>query len=132
MLNLDFSTVIPSTTEDKDLEGTGFTSVQTNKNGDQYDSSRINLDTTTGTLALTATQGSSAGLTNTLKNALQVGINATQTFTVSTRLKGSPTNLTTSFQQGGLLFGSNQDNYAKLVVVNSGTGTSGLKIQLYK
>lgn len=132
MLNLDFSTVIPSTTQDKDLEGTGFTSVQANKNGDQYDSSRINLDTTTGTLALTATQGSSAGLTNTLKNALQVGINATQTFTVSTRLKGSPTNLTTSFQQGGLFFGSNQDNYAKLVVVNSGTGTSGLKIQLYK
>jgi len=59
-----------------------------------------------------------------------VGINATQTFTVSTRLKGSPTNLTTSSQQGGLFFGSNQDNYVKLVVVNG--GTSGLRIQLYK
>jgi hypothetical protein len=58
--------------------------------------------------------------------------NATQTFTASTRLKGSPTNLTTSFQQGGLFFGSNQDNYVKLVVVNAGSGTSDLKIQLYK
>jgi hypothetical protein len=130
MLNLDFSSAITDTVEDKDLEGTGFTSIQTNKNSDQYNPTRINLDTTAGTLALTATQGSSAGATNTLKNALQVGINATQTFTVSTRLKGSPTNLTTSSQQGGLFFGSNQDNYVKLVVVNG--GTSGLKIQLYK
>lgn len=132
MLNLDFSSAISGTVEDKDLEGTGFTTVQSNNNGDQYNPSRINLDTTAGTLALTATQGSSAGLTNTLKNALQVGIDATQIFTVSTRLKGSPTNLTTSFQQGGLFFGPNQNNYAKLVVVNSGSGTSGLKIQLYK
>jgi len=45
-------------------------------------------------------------------------------------LKGSPTNLTTSPQQGGLFFGSNQHNYTTLVVVNG--GTSGLKIQLYK
>lgn len=131
MLNLDFSSAIPDTVEDNDLEGTGFTSVQNNKNGDQYDRSRINLDTTAGTLALTGTQGSNAGLTNTLKNGLQVGVDATQTFTVSTRLK-APTNLTTSFQQGGLFFGSNQDNYVKLVIINTGTGNSGLKLQLYK
>ncbi len=131
MLNLDFSSAIPDTVEDNDLEGTGFTSVQNNKNGDQYDRSRINLDTTAGTLALTGTQGSNTGLTNTLKNALQVGVDATQTFTVSTRLK-APTNLTTSFQQGGLFFGSNQDNYVKLVIINTGTGNSGLKLQLYK
>lgn len=130
MLNLNFSSTIPSTVDDNNLEGTGFTSVQINKDGNQYDRSRIELDTTAGTLALTATQGSSAGITNTLKNALQVGINATQSFTVSTRLKGSPTNLTTAPQQGGLFFGSNQDNYAKLVVVNG--GSSGLKLQLYK
>ncbi len=130
MLNLDFSSAISGTVEDKDSEGTGFTTVQSNNKGDQYNLSRINLDTTAGTLALTATQGSSANLTNTLKNALQVGIDATQTFTVSTRLKGSPTNLTAAPQQGGLFFGSNHDNYAKLVVIN--TGTSGLKLQLYK
>ena len=130
MLNLDFSSPISGTVEDNNLAGTGFTSVQTNNSGNQYDQSRINLDPTAGTLTLTATQGSNAGATNTLKNALQVGIDATQTFTISTRLKGSPTNLTTAVQQGGLFFGSNQDNYAKLVVVN--TGTNGLRIQLYR
>jgi hypothetical protein len=108
MLNLDFSSPISGTVEDNNLAGTGFTSVQTNNSGNQYDQSRINLDPTAGTLTLTATQGSNAGATNTLKNALQVGIDATQTFTISTRLKGSPTNLTTAVQQGGLFFGSNQ------------------------
>lgn len=51
---LDFSSAIFGTVEDKDFEGTGFTTVQSNNNGDQYNPSRINLDTTAGTLTLTA------------------------------------------------------------------------------
>ncbi len=132
MLTLNFSSAIPGTVRDKDNEGTGFTSVQGNKNGTQNAPSLINLDPTTGNLVLTATQGTSAGNTNTLKNALQVGINATQTFTAGTRLIGPLTNLTTASQQGGIFFGSNQDNNVKLVVANSGSGVGGLKIQLYK
>lgn len=129
MLNLDFSSAIPDTISDKDGEGTGFTSLQPNNNGSEYNPSLINLDTTAGTLILTATKGSNAGSTNTLKNALSVGIDATQTFTVSTRLKGPLTNLTTAVQQGGIFFGSSQDNYAKLAVINNG---SGLRIQFFK
>lgn len=132
MLTLNFSSAIPSTVPDKDGEGTGFTSIQGNKNGTQKAPSLIDLDRTAGNLVLTATQGSSAGITNTLKNALQVGIDATQTFTVGTRLIGPLTNLTTSTQQGGLFFGPNQDNYIKLVVTNTSSGTGALKIQLYK
>jgi len=49
MLNLDFSSAITDTVEDKDLEGTGFTSIQTNTNSDQYNPTRINLDPTAGT-----------------------------------------------------------------------------------
>ncbi len=95
MLNLDFASAIPDTLADKDGEGTGFTYVQPKGNGDQYDPSRINLDLTSGNLVLTATQGSNTSA-NTLKNALQVGIDATQTFTVTTRLKNPSANLTTA------------------------------------
>jgi hypothetical protein len=105
----------------------GFASVQPNKNGTQYASSLIDLKT--GSLALTATKGSSVGGINTLKNALQVGLNATQTFTVSTRLKGPLTNLTAASQQAGIFFGPDQNNYVKLVV---GKASNGLKIQLFR
>lgn len=132
MLSLDFSSKIPSTVLDKDEQGTGFTSVQANNNGDQYDPSRIDLNTKSGTLLLRATKGSNAGKANTLKNTLTVGINATQAFTVSTRLKGPLTNLKTAVQQGGIFLGSSQDNYAKLIVVNDGSGNKDLRIQFFK
>jgi hypothetical protein len=132
MLSLDFSSKIPSTVQDKDEQGTGFTSVQPNKNGDQYEPSRINLNAKSGTLVLRATKGSNAGKANTLKNTLSVGINANQAFTVSTRLKGPLTNLKTAVQQGGIFLGSSQDNYAKLIVVNDGSGKKDLRIQFFK
>lgn len=126
-VNLDFSSVAAGTVADKDNEGTGFSSVQPNAPGTEYDSSRIDLNTTTGTLAITATQGSHAGSTNTLKNALQLPIDATKPFTVSTRLKGPLNNLTAAFQQGGIFLGPNQDNYVKLVAINTGTNGIGLQ-----
>lgn len=129
MLNLGFDSTISGTIADKDGEGTGFDSVQVNTQGNQYDSSRINLDTAAGTLTLTATKGSNA-TANTLKNGLQVGLDATKTFTISTRISSSLTNLKEAVQQGGLYFGSDQDNYAKLVVVQTGSG--GLNLQFYK
>lgn len=132
MLSLDFSSKIPGTVLDKDDQGTGFTSVQPNNNGDQYDPSRIDLNPTSGTLVLRATKGSNAGKANTLKNTLSVGINANQAFTVTTRLKGPLTNLKTAVQQGGIFLGSSQDNYAKLIVVNDGSGIKDLKIQFFK
>ena len=127
MLNLNFNSAISGTISDKDGEGTGFDAVQPNTVGDQYAPSLIDLDTTTGTLNLIATNGSST--TNTLQNALQVGLNASNTFTVSTRISSPLTNLTTAPQQAGLFVGSDQDNYAKLAVVQTG---SGLSLQLYK
>ena len=127
MLNLNFNSAISNTVLDKDGQGTGFDSVQPNTIGDQSDPTLINLDTTAGTLNLVATNGSST--TNTLKNALQVGLNASNTFTISTRISSPLTNLTTAVQQAGLFVGSDQDNYAKLAVVQTG---SGLSLQLYK
>lgn len=126
---LDFSSAIPGTILDKNGEGTGFTSVMPNSNGTQYEPSRVNLYTTAGTLALTATQGSNAGSANTLKNALSVGIDTTQPFSVTTRLKNPFANLKSPVQQGGIFLGSSQDNYAKLVAVNT---DDGLRIQFFK
>ncbi|PPS41412.1 Ig-like domain-containing protein [Chroococcidiopsis sp. TS-821] len=131
MLNLDFSFALPNTIPDKDGQGTGFTSVKKNSSGDQYQPSDIDLDTAAKTLTLTANKGSSAWSSNSLKNALQHGIDDTKPFVISTRLKGSPQKLTTAFQQGGIFFGSDQDNYVKLVLINTG-GTNGLKLQFFK
>ena len=131
MFSLDFSSPLPGTVLDKDNEGTGFISVQPNKTGNQYEPSRINLAITDGTLILTGTQGTSADA-NTLRNALQVPINSTQPFTISTRLIGPFTNLKTAYQQGGIFLGSSQDDYVKLVIVNTGNGTDGLGLQFYQ
>jgi hypothetical protein len=84
---LSFSSALPGTVLDKDGLGTGFISVQPNTDGNQYDAKRINLEPTAGTLVLTATQGTNT-TANTLKNALQVPINATEPFTTSARLRG--------------------------------------------
>lgn len=127
MLTLEFSSPVSGTILDKDGEGTGFTTVQGNKAGNQKVPSLIDLNN--GRLTLTATKGSSVGGINTLKNALQVGLDATQTFTVSTRLKGPLTNLTAASQQAGIFFGPNDDNYVKLVV---GKASNGLRIQLFR
>lgn len=131
-VNLDFSSAISGTLLDKDLEGTGFTSVQANTAGSAYDLSRIDLNTSASTLALTATQGDSAA--NALQNGLQVAINAaTQPFMIATRLKGPfTTTLTTAEQQGGVFLGSSQDDYVKLVIVNSSNDPSGLGLEFFQ
>lgn len=129
-VNLDFSSTISSTVLDKDGEGTGFTSVQANAANNAYDLGRIDLNTSASTLVLTATQGSIASA-NSLKNGLQLPLDSSKEwFTVSTRLRGPFNNLTSPVQQGGIFVGSNQNNYVKLVIVNS--GASGLGLQFYQ
>jgi N-acetylneuraminic acid mutarotase len=129
-LTLDFSAPISGSLLDKDGEGTGFSSVQANSTGNPYDFGRIDLNISTSSLILTATQGSNTN-DNTLKNALETGIDAvTQPFTISSRLQGPFTNLTTAAQQGGIFLGSNQDNYVKLVIINN--GTNGLGLQFFE
>lgn len=129
-LTLDFSTAISSSLLDKNGEGIGFSSVQANSTGNAYDLGRIDLNTSTSSLILTATQGSNTA-DNTLKNALGTGIDAvTQPFTISSRLQGPFTNLTTAAQQGGIFLGPNQDNYVKLVIINN--GTNGLGLQFFE
>ncbi|NJO94069.1 MAG: hypothetical protein HC820_06395 [Hydrococcus sp. RM1_1_31] len=128
---LDFSSAVPGTISDKNGLGTGFTSVQPNKNNNQHDPSRIELKTADSILIVTATQGSNASA-NTLKNGLQVAIDATRPLTISARLRGPFSNLATAVQQGGIFLGSNQDNYVKLVIINLSSGIGGIGIQFFQ
>ena len=127
-MSLDFSSALPETVLDKNGKGTGFAEVIPNKDDNQYAPSLINLDQTTGTLVLTATKGT-IGPDNTLKNGLFVPIDGSKTFTVSSRLKGPFTDLTADGQQGGIFLGSDQDNYVKLVITNTGSGSKDIGIK---
>src|SRR6476646_5654409 len=78
---------------DKDGQGTGFTRVQANKNGTEYQPGLIDLDTAAGVLKLTTTGTSAAASNtnndNTLVNALETQFNgANGGFKLTTRLKG--------------------------------------------
>jgi hypothetical protein len=129
---LDFSSAVNGTLLDKDGQGTGFTSVQPNTVDNGYDLGRIDLNTSASSLVLTGTQGSNGGSANTLKNGLQVGVDATEQFTISTRLKGPLTNLNNAYQQGGIFLGPSQDDYVKLVIINTSSGSNGLGLQFFQ
>src|SRR5438105_2160172 len=92
---------------DKDGQGTGFTRVQANSNGDQYQPSLIDLDTTAGTLSLTTQgSGSNTGSMNNLFNGLETQFDGSSTgFTITARIKGPLSYLNATFDQGGIHFG---------------------------
>jgi len=109
---------------DKDGQGTGFTRLQANKNGDQYQANLIDLDTNAGTLTLT-TQGSGSNSTtdNNLYNALETQFDGTTSgFSITSRIKGPLTALNAKYNQGGIYFGPDQDNFVKLVAIYGNSG----------
>ena len=103
---------------DKDGQGTGFTRVQSNTAGTQYQPSLIDLDTTAGTLSLTTQTdgGSNTGSSNNLLNALETQFDGSTTgFTITARLDGPLSFMNTTFDQAGIYFGPDQDNFVKLI-----------------
>jgi hypothetical protein len=132
-LTLEFNRTYPGTLQDKNGKPIGFVTTQANKydqitnmttysptatNWNSYSPPQIDLDTTQGVLRIdtTLTSSAQAGQWNTLVNALQLPYNATQGFTISTRLLGPFTNITTNSQQGGIFIGPDQDNFIKVIV----------------
>src|SRR5687767_1569418 len=121
---LEFGTDHASTSlHDKDGQGTGFTYVQPNRLGNEYDPSLIDLRTNEGVLRLTtagnvANQGN-YGKDNTQINALQTQFDASGdgAFTITTRLKGPLRPIAQPYEQAGIIFGPNQDNWVKLVMI---------------
>jgi hypothetical protein len=103
---------------DKDGQGTGFTRVQANTAGTQYQPSLIDLDTTAGTLAITSQSdgGSNTGSMNNLDNALETQFDgSTIGFTITARIIGPLSYMNATFDQGGIYFGPDQDNFVKLI-----------------
>lgn len=109
--------------------GTGFTYVQQPSNGTGYLPDRLAVDTAAGALRITTTSGIAFKAVNSQDNTLGVGIDAPNQVSVfSTTLTDIPAG-SGHYEQAGLWFGVDEDNYDKLVVISTPTGT---RIQHYQ
>src|SRR5437016_5228980 len=112
---------------DRDGSGTGFTWVQPNRLGNEYSPAKINLKIGAGILRLYATDDNAdttnLNSTNTLQNVMNVRFSASsKAFVVSARMNGPFPQLAVDGEQGGIIFGPDEDNYVKLVVTKSSSG----------
>lgn len=128
-LNLEFDKSYANTLVDKNGVGTGFESTQPNKNdtspgSDSYKKEFLETSIATpGTLALTTAGTTNGGATNGLVNGLRLDFDGSGgEYTIAGRLVGPLTNLGAG--QGGVMFGSDQDNFVKVDAINKGTGNT--------
>ena len=101
-------------------QSTGFTRVQANTAGNQYQPALLNLNTAAGELDVTTTgtsaAGSNYGTDNSQVNALETQFDGTTSgFTITTRLKGPLSYMSAAYDGGGIYVGPDQDNYVKLI-----------------
>ena len=126
-ISIGFGSSVQSTILDSNGQGTGFGSVQPNAAGNQYQPALIQLFPAQNRLALTTTGSASAGGLwegdNSLVNGLVQTFDAsTGAITISARIQGPLTNLASPSEQGGILFGPDDDNYVKLVAASQPAG----------
>ncbi len=102
--------------------GTGFTWIDQPTVGTGYIPANLVVDTTGGVLRYTTTAGIMNDAINSQDNALAVGIDApSQVTEMRTTVLSVPAG-TGNFEQAGLWFGNNQDNYVKLEVISWSDG----------
>ncbi len=119
-INLSFNGSISGTVADGTGQGTGFTSVQANTAGTQYDASKLTLDSIAGTLSIKSTTGTNSAKTNTQVNALQVSFDGSRrASTVSARLVGPFAKINTGKQQQAVFYGWDQDTFVRLELENA-------------
>ena len=127
--------------EDKNGVGTGFTVVDapssplttpSNPQLPGYEPSKLSV--ANGSLTITTTKGiqyvepSTSSETNSQVNALGVGVDGGAKLRIETTLTDVSFPNTNQYQQAGLWFGLDEDNYAKLVVLNRGNGQAGIQL----
>lgn len=96
--------------------GTGFTYVDQPSKGSGYLPANLTMDTLAGVLKVRTTAGLASRTSNSQDNALGIGIRSpSQAVTMSTTLTNIPGG-SGKFEQAGLWFGINEDNYIKLTV----------------
>jgi N-acetylneuraminic acid mutarotase/glucose/arabinose dehydrogenase len=109
--------------QDANGVGTGFTYVDPPTNGTGYIPSNLAVDTSAGVLNVTTTAGNAFTTANSQDNALAVGFDApSQVTRIETTLNQLPAASNHS-EQAGLWFGNDEDNYLKLVAVDTPNGT---------
>jgi glucose/arabinose dehydrogenase/N-acetylneuraminic acid mutarotase len=102
--------------------GTGFTAIDPPTNGTGYIPANIVADNGEGTLQVTTTNGLMFTGSNSQANALSVGIDAPNQITnVNTVILNPPAG-TGNFEQAGVWFGNDEDNYDKIGVISTPTG----------
>jgi glucose/arabinose dehydrogenase/N-acetylneuraminic acid mutarotase len=114
---------------DQNGVGTGFTYVDPPTNGTGYIPQNLLMDTAAGELQLTTTAGLSLTNSNSLDNGLAVGIDAPSQVTRIEATINDPPAGTGNFEQAGIWFGNDEDNYFKLDITSTSSGTS---LQYYK
>ena len=104
--------------------GTGFTWVdKPTAGGTGYIPANLEVDTAASVLKITTTAGIATQAANNQDNALGVGIDAADQISIlDTTVVNLPA-LVPNFQQAGLWYGIDNDNYLKLVVVYDPAGT---------
>jgi len=109
--------------QDTNGVGTGFTYVDPPTNGTGYIPANLQVDQAAGVLNVTTTAGLAFKTSNSQDNALGVGIDApSQVTRIETTLDSMPT-ASNHNEQAGLWFGNDEDNYLKLVAIDTPTGT---------
>jgi glucose/arabinose dehydrogenase/N-acetylneuraminic acid mutarotase len=103
--------------------GTGLTYVAPPKSGSGYLPGNLSMQTSGGVLRVTTTKGLFQTTANSQDNALGVGIDAPSQVTRLGATLVDPPSGTGNYEQAGLWFGNDQDNYVKLVVISTPTGT---------
>ena len=98
---------------------TGFDGIMANTAGTQCNAANLSFDSTG--LTLTSTPGQLAD--GNQENAIYKSFDASQkAFTVTARVLGPVTALTTNYQQIGAFFGPDQKNFLKVEAEHNGTG----------
>ncbi len=103
--------------------GTGFTYVDVPTNGTGLINNLFQLDAPAGELRIDTTPGIMAFATNSQDNALGVGIDAPSQLSVLHTTLLDPPLGTNNYEQAGLWFGLDEDNYVKCAYVSSPGGT---------
>lgn len=102
--------------------GTGFTWIDEPSAGTGYIPGNLSMNFLQGVLNLTTTSGIQFREANSLDNALAVGFAAPNQIThISTQILDVPAG-TGNYEQAGMWFGNDEDNYIKLVVVSAPNG----------
>ena len=99
--------------------GTGFTYIDLPTNGIGYIPGNLDVDVAAETLQITTTAGLAFTSSNSLDNGLAVGIDAPNQVSIMETILLNPPAGTGNFEQAGLWFGNDEDNYVKLTVLST-------------